>query len=366
MSKDRFYMNLAIELAKKGRYFTSPNPMVGAVCVKDDKIIALDFHEKFGELHAERRCLLKRGVNFSGASLYVNLEPCSHYGKTPPCTKIIIEKGISKVFVSHRDPNPLVKGFGIKKLKENGIKVYEGVLKEKAELLNQAFICNIKEKRSYVTLKMALTLDGKLAVSSGDSKYITDNVSLSIVHSIRAESDAILVGGGTVRRDDPELTVRKRGLNKRIKKVIITKTFNLEGKTSLFKSGDEVIFVVDKKYRNRINSTSFNGNFKILTYDFKSKDFLKELLSTLYNDFGVGRLLVEGGAFVSSLFLKSGVVDKIVFFISTIKIVGGTVSPFKDFNLERMDESLKLYRLKSLRLKDDFYVEGLLNVYRVD
>ncbi len=360
--KDLFFMNLAIELAKKGRFFTSPNPMVGAVCVKNGKIISTGYHEKFGEFHAERKCLMTN-INFFGAKLYVNLEPCSHYGKTPPCTDIIIEKGISEVYIAHRDPNPLVSGRGVEKLKKAGIKVHEGLLKEKAELLNQAFLCNILKKRAYVTLKMALSLDGKLAVSSGESKYITDEVSLDIVHSIRAEADAILVGGRTLIMDNPRLSVRKKGIYKNIVKIVLKKSLNIKKDLNIFKGKGEIIFVTDQK--TEIPSWLAKlKNVEILKYDFSNDNYLIEFLEKIYRDYRVGKLLIEGGVKVSSIFLKNNLVDRLIIFHSGRKILGGSYTPFSDIKLTNMDNSINLKFLTMASLKNDFYTEGYINVYR--
>ncbi len=362
LNKDKLFMSLAIELAKKGRFFTSPNPLVGAVCVKNGKIISVGYHEKYGEFHAERKCLIK-DMDFSGAKLYVNLEPCSHYGKTPPCTDIIIEKGISEVYIAHRDPNPLVGGKGIEKLQSSGIKVYEGLLEEKALLLNQAFLCNILKKRAYVTLKLALSIDGKLAVSSGDSKYITDEVSLDIVHSIRAESDAILVGGRTLLADNPKLSVRKRGVKKDIVKIILKRELNIPESLNIFKEKGIIVFVTDKN--SKVPSwLSEQKNIEIFRYDFLNEEFLVDFLERIYRVYKVGKLLIEGGVKVSSLFLRNNLVDKLVIFHSSKKVLGGNYSPFSEVNFKSMDNLIHLNFSSMITLKDDFYTEGYINVYR--
>ena len=187
------YMKFAIELAKKGIGYTNPNPIVGCVVVKNNKIISTGYHKKCGAFHAERNALLKPKVNFEGADLYVTLEPCSHFGKTPPCTDIIIEKKIKRVIIGSKDPNPLVAGKGIKKLKEAGIEVIEGVLEKECSKLNEIFFYYIQTSMPFVALKYAMTLDGKIACYTGDSKWITGEKAREDVQHLRKRYSAILV-----------------------------------------------------------------------------------------------------------------------------------------------------------------------------
>ena len=201
-------MHRAIALAKKGAGFVNPNPMVGCVVVKDNEIITEGYHEYYGGFHAERNALTNCNSDCNGAILYVTLEPCCHYGKTPPCTEIIIEKGIKKVVVGLLDPNPLVAGKGIKILEDAGIEVVTGVEVDKIKELNKVFLKYIKTKRPYVLLKTAMTLDGKIASYTGDSKWITNEKSRQLVHKLRSEMMGIVAGIGTVKADNPMLNSR--------------------------------------------------------------------------------------------------------------------------------------------------------------
>ncbi len=363
MMSKYFYMNLAIELAKKGILYTSPNPMVGAVCVKDGKILSSSYHYKFGELHAERKCLMKN-LDFSGAELYVNLEPCSHKGKTPPCTDIIIEKGIKKVYIAHEDPNPKVKGIEV--LRESGINVELGILKEKAIDLNQAFLCNMIEKKPYVTLKIATSLDGKMATYSGKSKYISSPSVLKYVHLLRSENDAILVGINTVLEDDPELTVRLKGYEKRIKRVILDSSLRFPINSKLFKTRDKseiIIFTLKKSDKEKKEKLKNAGIIiKEVNEDSKGVLALDEIIKELYN-MNVGKLLVEGGTKVASAFLKQGKVDKIIQEIAVNKILGGDFSYSTElkFNIPEEGEIIKDWKIYDM--DDNIIIEGSINVY---
>lgn len=205
------YMRLAIEIAKKGAGKVNPNPMVGAVIVKDERVIGQGYHKYYGGNHAEVNAFENLSDNPEGATIYVTLEPCSHYGKTPPCVDKIIANKISKVVVGTLDPNPLVEGRGIKALKEAGIEVITGVLEEECKKLNEVFMKYILCKRPFVVLKTAMTLDGKIATESGESKWITSDKSRQEVHKLRNKLSAIMVGVNTVIKDNPELTCRLEG-----------------------------------------------------------------------------------------------------------------------------------------------------------
>lgn len=209
--EDRKYMEMAIELAKGGVGWVNPNPMVGAVIVKDGRILGKGFHTKYGELHAEREALAACTEDPRGAVMYVTLEPCCHYGKTPPCTEAILEKGIAKVVIGSDDPNPQVAGKGIRRLRENGVKVVTGVCKEQCDELNQVFFHYIRTGMPYAVMKYAMTMDGKIATSTGASKWITGETARNRVQQDRHRYAGIMVGIGTVLRDDPLLTCRLPG-----------------------------------------------------------------------------------------------------------------------------------------------------------
>ena len=210
-SQTKQYMYRALELAKKGTGAVNPNPLVGAVLVKDNRIIGEGYHQKYGQLHAERNAIAdcyRRGENPAGAELYVTLEPCCHYGKTPPCTEAIIENKIVKVYVGSNDPNPLVDGGGIAVLRAHGIEVETGILKQECDALNEIFFHYIRTKRPFVLMKYAMTMDGKIATVTGDSKWITGEAARRQVHEDRNRCAAIMAGVGTVIADNPMLNCR--------------------------------------------------------------------------------------------------------------------------------------------------------------
>lgn len=213
-SQTKQYMYRALELAKKGTGAVNPNPLVGAVLVKDNRIIGEGYHQKYGQLHAERNAIAdcyRRGENPAGAELYVTLEPCCHYGKTPPCTEAIIENKIVKVYVGSNDPNPLVDGGGIAVLRAHGIEVETGILKQECDALNEIFFHYIRTKRPFVLMKYAMTMDGKIATVTGDSKWITGEAARRQVHEDRNRCAAIMAGVGTVIADNPMLNCRPAG-----------------------------------------------------------------------------------------------------------------------------------------------------------
>ncbi len=356
-------MNLAIELAKKGFLYTSPNPMVGAVCVKDGKIISTSYHYKFGEYHAERRCLMEN-INFIGAELYVNLEPCSHKGKTPPCTEIILEKGVKKVYIAHEDPNPKVKGIEV--LREKGVDVEVGILREKAIELNQAFLCNIEKRRPYVTLKIATSLDGKIASYNGSSRGISSEEVLKYVHLLRAENDAILVGIGTVLMDNPELTVRLGGYKKRIRRVILDSNLRFPIESKLFntrKKGEIIIFTSKDSNENKKHFLIDNGiDVREVGRNEEGGIDIKEVLSVLFK-MGVGKLLVEGGSKIAASFLRSRNVDVFIQEIAINKILGGGYSYSNSLKITSVSNSEIIKKWKTFDLDDNIIIEGVINVY---
>ena len=237
------YMQIAIEEAKKGSGFTSPNPLVGAVLVKDGKIVGKDYHHKYGEFHAERNAILNCKEDLAGASLYVTLEPCCHYGKTPPCTQIIIERGIEKVYIGSYDPNPKVNGGGIKQLKDAGIEVVTEVLKEECDALNPVFFHYIEKKEPYVVLKYAMTADGKIATRTGASKWITGEAARKRVQYSRKIYSGIMVGIGTVLADDPMLTCRLENAKNPVR-IICDSSLRIPLDSNIVKTAKEVPTII--------------------------------------------------------------------------------------------------------------------------
>jgi len=324
MGNKEYFINECIKLATKGAGNVSPNPLVGCVIVKNNKIIGKGWHKAFGGPHAEVNAVIdakKKGHNLKNAELYVNLEPCSHQGKTPPCTDLIIKEKISKVFIGIKDSNKLVNGKGISKLKKAGIKVEYGIMKKECEELNKFFIKSTNSILPYVTLKIAQSIDGKIALDNNQSKYITGKESLKFVHTLRSEYDAVLIGKNTAKLDNPSLTVRLvKGRNPY--RIVIDKNSKLPGNLKLFtdKNADKTIV---------INSTD-GKNIPI-------KNILKAL-----NELGISSVLVEGGANVFSSFVKENLFDDI-YLITAPKIIGSGISPFRDFKITSLSKAKTLF-----------------------
>ncbi len=261
------YMRLAINLAKKGMGKTSPNPLVGAVVVKNDEIVGKGYHKRSGEPHAETNALKACGNKAKNATLYVNLEPCCHHGKTPPCTDIIIKSGIKKLVCAALDPNPQVNGRGISILREGGVEVDLGILEKEAEKLNEVYLKFITTGLPFVMLKVAQTLDGKIATKLGNSKWITQEDSRRFVHSLRASVDAVLVGANTVKRDDPELTVHSAKGENPIR-IILDSTGKISKNSKVIKgskNGKTIIATANHKTEERFKGKVEVWNLKNAT-----------------------------------------------------------------------------------------------------
>lgn len=357
---DESYIKLAIELAKKGTGKASPNPLVGAVIIKDERIIGAGFHEKYGGDHAEINAINSAKENLEGASLYLNLEPCSHHGKTPPCVDKIIENKFKRVVIGTLDMNPMISGSGVKKLKSAGIDVKVGLLENECIDLNKFFFKYITKKIPFVTLKAAQTIDGKIADNKGKSKWISSIVSRRHVHSIRAKYDAVLVGVGTVKADNPSLTVRlSDGRNP--KRVVLDSKLELTSKYKLIKNNSDknLIVVTTKKYLSK------KKKIKILEKQGVQILFVKEnengtinLISALRElaKNKISSVLVEGGSEVYTSFLKENLYDNIILFVSP-RILGTGV-PFADyFGKTSLQNALKLKYKTAEILDDDLMIE---------
>lgn len=336
LNKDEKYMKMCFELAKKGGLDVLPNPLVGCVVVKDDKIISKGFHKKYGGFHAERNALLK-DIDFKGATLYVNLEPCSHFGKTPPCVDLIIEKQIKKVVYSMSDPNPKVEGE--KKLIKNGIEVVKGVLEKEGEELNKVFIKNITKKLPYIALKTAATLDSKVATINYNSKWITGELSRQKVMELRSLYQGILTGSNTVKLDNPKLTSRIEGGINPVR-IIMDREGKLSNRANVFKKDGTRVIVInntDKKYPSHVEKIPFKN--------------MKSLMKTLYN-MGIYSILIESGGKLNSVFIKEKLVDEIYHFIAP-KILGGGISFVSGLDPVKLSDSVLAEDLKIEKFGDD-------------
>ncbi|MBI5740845.1 MAG: bifunctional diaminohydroxyphosphoribosylaminopyrimidine deaminase/5-amino-6-(5-phosphoribosylamino)uracil reductase RibD [Nitrospirae bacterium] len=372
---DEIYIRKTISLAARGKGRTSPNPMVGAIVVKGGKIIAAGYHRKAGTPHAEALALNRAGKEAKGATLYINLEPCCHTGKrTPPCTGAIVRAGIKKVVVSMIDPNPQVAGKGLKELEKAGLRTLSGVMEEEAKKLNESFIKYITKKRPFVILKIAQSLDGRIATASGESKWITGGKAREHVHKLRNELDAILVGSGTVIKDDPSLDCRTRG-GRNPYRIIVDSNLNipLEAKVLRHDDGKTIIATID------LNSKFKIQNSKLLKAQQKKSDLLADMgvriltvkekdgkvdLKSLMKELGrleITSVMIEGGSTINASALASGIVDKVLIFVAP-KIIGGTDS-IPSIGGKSPALLKNAFTLKDLRMKKlggDFLFEGYL------
>ncbi len=324
-------MMRCIELASLGAGKVSPNPLVGCVILKKGKVISEGYHKKYGAYHAERDAITKakrKGIDLKGSTLYVNLEPCSHFGKTPPCDELIIESGIKDVIIGMKDPFHLVSGKGIKTLKKAGIKVKAGILEKECRRLNRFFCKHAVTGMPYVTIKTAQTLDGKIANLKYDSKWISSIESRKIVHAMRSRYDAVLVGSNTVKHDDPELTVR---LTKGRDPYRIVLDKMLEGtikrKTYTDRNKKRTILITSKLADKKKSETLRRRGITVLTCGTKGgKINIKEALMKL-SALGISSIIVEGGAQTYIEFIKKRLVDEFVIFIAAT-VMGKGIDAF--------------------------------------
>ena len=363
------YMRHAIDLALKGTGYTHPNPLVGAVIVKDGRIIGEGYHERYGELHAERNALLHCTEDPKGASIYVTLEPCCHHGKQPPCTDALIEAGISEVIVGSPDPNPLVAGKGIEILRNAGITVHTGFLQDECDAINKVFLHYITENVPYVTLKYAMTLDGKIASATGKSKWISSEASRKYVHKLRADNMAIMAGIGTVLADDPMLDVRYCGGLCPVR-IICDTDLRTPLDSNVVKTAD----TDDDRYRNylpkTVIATAVTDEDKIKPYKDKGVDILSiprgadghidmAVLMAKLGAMKIDSLLVEGGASINWAVLNSGYADHAACFIAPM-ILGGekAKTPVSGEGADSPDEAFVLKNGRVRAIGGDVFVEG--------
>ncbi|SHE32421.1 diaminohydroxyphosphoribosylaminopyrimidine deaminase [Marinitoga hydrogenitolerans DSM 16785] len=342
-----YFMNLAIKEAKKGIGKVNPNPLVGAVIVKDGKIISKGYHEFFGGRHAEIMAIdnaKKNNNDIKGATMYVTLEPCSHFGKTPPCAYRLVKEGFKEVYIGMLDPNPLVNGNGIKILRNNGIKVQYGILEKQIKELNEIFITYITKKRPYIALKFAMTLDGFIATKKYDSKWISNEKSRKFVHKLRNYYSSILVGSNTLIKDNPKLTCRLKNGRNPIRIILDEKGVFENKKLNIFDEKGRNIIFTKKIIKDSIKNTEIINEINI-----------KEIIKILYQK-NIDSILVEGGATVLSSFLKLNLVDKMHVFYSPKIIVNG-VSPFRNITINSIRESIKFKCKKVKSIDDNVYWE---------
>lgn len=356
------FMLTALELAEKGRGFVEPNPMVGAVVVKDGKIIGKGYHQVYGSNHAEINAINDAGANCKGSDLYVTLEPCSHFGKTPPCAEAVKRAEFKRVIIAVSDPNPISQKSGVEILKEAGIEVVEGILEDKARCLNAPFFKWITTKLPFVTAKWAMTFDGKIATRTGDSKWISNEESRLYVHKIRGEMDAIMVGIKTAIADDPLLTCRTEA--KRVaKRVVIDNNASLPLDSQLVKTvkDAEVIVVTSKSAPEESIKKLEMAGCKVLKANLNDGRIdLMSLLKEL-GKMDIINVMVEGGGKLFGSLFDEKLVDKVVMFVSP-KIIGDTnaLSPVSGTGIHTVAQSVQFDHINVSQFSEDIVIEAVV------
>ncbi|KPU27459.1 riboflavin biosynthesis protein RibD [Caloranaerobacter sp. TR13] len=356
------YMKRALELAEKGAGFVNPNPMVGCIIVKNDNIIGEGYHKYFGGNHAEVEALNSVVENPEDSIMYVTLEPCSHFGKTPPCVNRIISSGIKKVIIATLDPNPLVSGRGVEILKNNGIEVEIGILEDEAKKLNEIFIKYITTKVPFCLMKTAMTLDGKIATKFSDSKWITGKTSRQYVHKLRHRYSAIMVGINTVIVDDPQLTVRLKNFKgKNPVRVIVDSRCKIPLDSKVVKgitNAKTIVATTILADKNKIKKLKDLGVEVLTAPTINGKVDLNYLMKKL-GEMGIDSVLLEGGGTLNYSALKSNIVDKINFFIAP-KIIGGHLSktPVDGDGVPFIKDSFCIDNITIHKLDEDIMIEG--------
>ncbi len=358
------YMRRALELAQKGVGHTNPNPMVGCVVVKDGRIISEGWHEEYGGFHAERNALLQCREDPAGADLYVTLEPCCHTGKTPPCTDIIIEKGIGRVFVGSLDPNPLVNGGGIRILTEAGIPVQTGILAEECERLNEVFYHYMRTKLPFLVMKYAMSLDGKIACETGDSKWVTGEAARRHVHGLRNRYMGIMVGIGTVLQDDPLLSCRIEDGKDPIR-IICDSSLRIPMDSRIVQTAGEIPTIMvctqeacdSRKTQEKMGMLRDIG-IQVLPTEGGVGVNLKQLMSKL-GEQGIDSILLEGGSTLNASALRNGIVDKVYAYISN-KLIGGVdaPTPIGGIGADRIGDAVQLANVSIRSMEEDICICG--------
>lgn len=370
------YMRLAIEEAKKGEGFVNPNPLVGAVIVKDGKILGTGYHKKYGENHAEINAILdakKKNNNIENATIYINLEPCSHYGKTPPCADAIIKNKFKRAVIGCLDSNIKVVGNGIKKLREAKIEVVENILEEDCKKLNEVFFHYINTKKPFMVMKYAMTMDGKIASVSGKSKWITSEKSREHAHLFRKKYSAIMVGINTVIEDNPTLNCRIKDNPKNPIRIILDSDLKINLKSNICKTSKDIkTYIASVKPTVKSNkNTEKKKELEYLGIEIietspkdSSKDYkvnLQELIKILGEEKNIDSVLIEGGATLHAALLKEKLIDKALIYIAP-KIFGGlnAKTPIAGEGIEEPDNAIKLIGGKLKNIGEDLFMEYYL------
>ena len=349
-------MEMTIRLAEKGRGLTSPNPMVGCIIVKRGRIVGKGFHRKAGTEHAEVLAISEAGKKAANSTMYVTLEPCSHWGRTPPCTEKIVEAGVREVIIAMKDPNPLVDGF--LELKFRGLKTKIGILEKEARKLNEVFVKYIKTKKPFVMIKVAMSMDGKIATKSGDSKWITSKEARTYVHKLRTEVDAVMVGLNTVLRDNPELTPRLYK-GKDPVKIVVDSQLEIPKNCSLMKTpGMLIIATTNQAPKKEIEKLQQKGIRVVTAKSKKGMVDLSDLMKQL-GKMEITSIMIEGGSELNSSAIKEGIVDKILIFTAP-KIIGSGLGAIGNLGVNKIDKAIQLKEPVCRKIGSDTLVEAYL------
>jgi len=347
------YMRMCFELASKAKGKVLSNPLVGAVIVKEGKIISKGYHHKFGEVHAEVDALNNATEDVTGATIYCNLEPCSHYGKQPPCANRIIESGIKKVVISNLDPNKLVTGKGVQLLKDNGVEVITSLLEDEGKKLNEKFFYSITQNIPFIALKTAMSLDGKIALSNGESKWITSKESREYNQKLRNEYDAI--------KDNPMLNCRIEDSTNPIK-IVLDSNLRIPLESYLVKKAkfERIIIATISRDEKLINILQDKGVEILVVKEKNGKTDIYDTLIKL-KELGISSLIIEGGASVNYSALEAKVVHKVYCFIAP-KFIGGinSLTPVGGLGIKKISEAYKLVNMKASNIGNDILIEAYI------
>lgn len=355
---DEIFMREALRIARNAEGYTSPNPLVGAVIVRNGKIVATGWHRKAGTPHAEIHALNMAGELAHGATLYVTLEPCAHFGRTPPCAQAIVAAGISRVVAAMSDPNPKVAGRGVKILQAAGIEVEVGLLESEARKLNEVFLKWVTRKLPFVTLKFACSLDGKIATSTGESQWISCEESRKFAHHLRDINDAILIGAGTALADNPSLTTRLVDGKNPVRVIVDSNArIPLDSKVVTDRLARTIVAVTSNAPREKISALKTRGVEIIKAGDSERVDL--NILMRELAEREITSVLVEGGGTINFAMLEAGLVDKIFAFVAP-KIIGGTnsLTAVEGAGFSKLSDAVSLKNFTAEKIGDDFLLSG--------
>ena len=341
--QDMECMALALKLSQFGRKAVGANPMVGCVISRDDKIIAQDYHRLYGEAHAEVNALEKINYKGENTKVYITLEPCSHFGKTPPCAEALIRAGVKKVFIAMLDPNPLVSGRGMRVLQDSGIEVEVGLLEEEANKINRGFVKRMITGLPFVTSKIAMSLDGRTAMKNGESKWITSEASREDVQMLRSLNQAILTGSGTIKSDNPMMTVRTENADSNPLRVVVDSNNIITDKSLNIFSSDANTLILN------------NNNSEILA---NGKLDLKSVLKKL-GEMGINNLLLEAGSGLNGAMTEAGLIDEFIIYTAPL-ILGSDANPMIEIPLKKMSDKIKLNIVEVSQIDCDIKIRATI------